>query len=263
MHRKKDLLDTWVLVKCGEKKFAVNSKFLNSMEDFKQAQCLKAVTMAGIKRGVYNIIDMDIIILDGRRLLGEESITSKKMEFSNTIHKMKCELLNWVDDVEWGILAGRKVNLEYTEQSFYKWLNVETDIKEINKIKKRILVSYRELYIMAENVLNERSILDSDIKKSISILEDIKYNIEKNIFKQLSRIIVAYNKSFSEVCIIMRHKGRTYGITVDSVIAVTEQVNAIPRYSEYKVIAGECDYKNEVYNIFNMTYITDLAKKLE
>ena len=119
MKGSRDLNKTWVLVQCGNKKFTLNYNFISSMEDFKQAECLSTPTSDSVKRGVYSVLGMNLMVLDGRRLLGEPSITSLKLKFSEDIHELKSELLKWLECIEWYILANKEVELDYTKLSFY------------------------------------------------------------------------------------------------------------------------------------------------
>lgn len=256
-----NLSDTWVLVQCGNEKFALNYKYINNMEDFSQAQCLKATTITGIKRGIYNILDMDIIVLDGRKIVGEKSIETIKLNHSAEMDELKTELLQWTEDLEWAIISNKPVETDYTKFKLYSWIKAGSDNKEISMIQKRMEIPYRELFIMADDALENRHNIDRGTRYSINISEAIKDNLDKFILKNLSRATLAFNKSINESCIIIKHHNKNYGLVVDTIIAVTDKVSITPKYSEYKVIAGDCKYKSENYNIFNVKYLTDLADR--
>ena len=257
-----DLSKTWVLVQCGTKKFAMNYKYINSMEDFAQAKCLKTTVITGIKRGLYNIAESDMVVLDGRKLVGEKSIETIKLEYSAFIDEMKTEILNWVDSLDWAIISPSKVELDLTKFKLYKWLTNEADVKDIEIIKKRMIVPFREIFILAEDAIENKNNLEKGANYSVNISEDIKDNIDRFILKPLGRVVSMYNKDMDETCIVVNHKGMNYGLTVDNIIAVTELTDITPKYSEYKVIAGDCKYKSEVYSIFNVKYLSSLANKL-
>lgn len=256
-----DLSKTWVLVQCGNKKFAMNYKYINNMEDFSQATCLKATAITGIKRGTYNLLENNIIVLDGRKLVGEKSVEAIKLEYSAYIDEMRTELLNWVDNLDWAILTNISLELDPTKFKLYNWLDNNSDSKDIELIKKRMLVPYREIFIMAEDAIQNKNSIEKGANYSINISEDIKDNIDRFILKPLSRAVSLYNKDIAETCIVIKHDGLVYGLTVDNIIAVTELTDIIPKYSEYKVIAGECKYKSDIYKIFNVKYLSSLAKK--
>lgn len=258
---KNNLSNTWVLVKCGNKKFALNYNYINSMEDFGQASCVKTTSITGIKRGIYKIMGSDIMVLDGRKLVGEKSIETIKLENSAFINSLKTELLQWVDNLDWAILTGKDVETDYTKFKIYSWIKEETDDKSVDMIKKRMEIPFRELFILAEDALENRNNLEKGSGYSIGISEDIKSNIEKMIIKPLNRVIQTYNKNIDESCIVINHNNIRYGVTVDSIEAVTENVTIVPKYSEYKVIAGDCYYKSEKYNIFNVKYLSELTKR--
>lgn len=264
MFKNKQLEKTWILVNCGDKKFAVNSTFICNTENFKNAEALRVPATAGIKRGVYKVSDLDIIVLDGRKLLGEKSITTKRMKFIEDIHKYKNELLKWSDDLEWAILDSKSdVELDSTKLEFNTWLDTKTSSKDINDIKEKIKMHYNELFIIANNIMESKQKENYDVKDSLKKLDKIRQNIEKLIAKQLGKIISIHNNSFEETCLVFKHNNRIYGVTVDNIVAVTENVDVKALYSEYKIIAGKCMYKDEQYNVFNVNYITDVAKKLE
>jgi len=263
MKGKSNLSKTWVLVQCGTKRFTLNYNFISSLEDFKQAECLYTTTADETKRGVYNILGMDLLVLDGRKLLGEPSISSLKLKFSEDIHKLKISLLEWIDSLEWFILQGKEVELDYMKLDFYSWVISRNGNTDMDRYKDRILATYKEIFMLASNIVNESNIKDKDINELLCDIKDIKETIEKEIFKQMNRVITAYNKSFEETCLIIKHKGRRYGLTIDKILAITEHVNVKPLYSEYKIVAGKCIYQDECYDVFNIKYITELAKKLE
>lgn len=256
-----NLSDTWVLVSCGEKRFALNYKYINSMEDFAQAFCLKATTITGIKRGVYSLLDLDIVVLDGRKLVGEKSIDTIKLNHSAYIDELKTELLQWLDDLDWAILSNKKVELDFKKFKLHNWIMEETDNQDIKMIKKRMEIPYRELFILAEDAVENRHNLSKGAQYSVNLSEEIKNNLDKYIIKPLGRACLAYNKNISENCLIITHNGVNYGLTVDNILAVTENVEITPKYSEYKVIAGTCKCKSEEYHIFNVKYLTELAKR--
>ena len=240
---------------------ALNYKYINNIEDFSQAKCVKATAITGIKRGIYNILESDIIVLDGRKILGEKSIETIKFEYSAYIDEMKTEMLNWLDKLDWAILSSSEVELDLTKLNLYNWLMEESDNKELNMIKKRMIIPYREIFIMANDAIENVNNFEKGPTYSINLSEKIKNNIDKLIIKQLSRAVSAHNRDISENCIVIKHDGLKYGLTVDTIVAVTDLADITPKYSEYKIIAGECSYKSEVYKIFNVKYLSSLARK--
>lgn len=259
-----DNLDTtWILVDCGKKRFAINSKYISGIDDLKQDKCIGASTKFNVRRGLYNILGMSIMVLDSRKIVDEPMITSLKMEMSNKIHSMKYELLKWVDDAEWSIMSKSSVETDYKKFEIYNWLLDESGIKDVDNIKKKLLIAYKEMFIIFENALEVKKDYNKGIAEALKIHDELKKHIDKNIIKQLNKIITIYNGSISESCIVLKHKDFKYGLAVDDIYAITERVSIKSYYSEYKPIAGKLIYGDKEYYIFNVNYLSNLAARFD
>ena len=154
------------------------------------------------------MLDLDIIVLDGRKLVGEKSIETIKLENSANIDVLKTEMLHWIDDLDWAILSGKSIEMDYTKFKLYKWIkdDSEFDTNDIKMIKKRMEIPYRELFIMAEDAIENRHNHDKGAGYSINLSETIKTNLDKLILKNLGRATTTFNKNLNESCIIVKHK---------------------------------------------------------
>ena len=262
-----DLASTWILMRCGSKKFAINTKFILGTDNFEQASCLKAKTLTGINRGTFSVLGIDMIVLDGHRIIAEESVINQKLKKIDEINKLKEELNTWVDEIEWGVLIDKKVNTDCKTLDIWKWLDSssELDTLETRKLKDKVKISLQEIELLAKDAIKNKKNAEKGTKYSINLVEEIRYSIDKNINKQLNRLVTIYNKEVKEVCLIITYDNRKYGLVVDKIDYIKEQTELIiaPKFSEYKVIAGTCKYDDVTYDIINIKYITSLAKKYE
>lgn len=254
---------TWILVDCGKKRFAINSKFVAGIDELKQDKCIGASTKFNVRRGVYNILGMPITILDSRKIVGEQMLTSIKLEMTNKVQSIKNELIKWLDDAEWALMSKSNIELDYKKLELYSWAIEESGIKEIDVLKNKILTSYKEAFILMEQAIEAKKDFNRGISEALKIHEGIRRLVDRNIIKSINKTTTLYNNSISETCIVLQHKDFKYGLAVDDIHAITERVIVKPSYSEYKPIAGKLTYSNEDYHIFNINYLSNLANRFD
>ena len=254
---------TWILVECGNKKFAINSKFVSGIDELKQDKCIGASTKFNVRRGIYNILGLPIVVLDSRKIVGEPMVNSLKLDMSTKVQNIKNELIKWLDDAEWSLMSKSSIELNYKKLSLYEWLLEETGIKEIDVLKSKMLVSYKEAFILMEHAIETKKDYTKGMAEALKIHEGIRKLIDRSIIKPINRTITLYNNSISETCIVLKHKEFKYGIAVDDISAITERVTVRSSYSEYKPIAGKLIYGDNEYNIFNVTYLSNLANRFD
>lgn len=254
---------TWILVDCGKKKFAINSKFISGIDELRQDKCIGASTKFNVRRGLYNILGVEVVVLDSRKIVGEPMINSLKLELSNKIQDIKNELIKWLDDAEWALMSKEEIETDYKKLSIYDWLNEDTDIKEVNVLKSKMKINYKEAFILMEQAIEAKNDCTRGMAEALKMHEGIRKIIDKNIIKPMNKITTLYNSSISETCIILNHKDTKYGLAVDDIHAITERVTVKASYSEYKPIAGKLTYGDEEYHIFNISYLSALAERFD
>lgn len=254
---------TWILVDCGKKKFAINSKFVSGIDELRQDKCIGASTKFNVRRGLYNIFGVEVVVLDSRKIVGEPMINSLKLELSNKIQDIKNELIQWLDDAEWALMSKSNIDTDYKKLTIYDWLNESTSVKEIDVLKSKISISYKEAFILMEQAIEAKKDCSRGMSEALKIHEGIRKLVDKNIIKLMNKVVTIYNDSISETCIILNHKNTKYGLAVDDISAITERVTVRSYYSEYKPIAGQLIYGDEEYHIFNVSYLSSLASRFD
>lgn len=262
--------DSWILVDCGSKTFAINQKYIESFKVFDFDTCYKSALHPGIYRGTYKVLKEELIILDARKILGEKTTQEEIEEFKRQVSDLSLGLLEIQSQIQLCLITN--YSDEKLESKLNKISNLYNDtLDNITEFMNGITDEQcKNRYRVNNNVIELNVLFKASIEKlrnkddrAWQTFKEIEYSINR-LQKELDRIIENYAKSFTETVIIIIVKGKKLGLVVDKISKVTKESKLIYTSAKfkYKAIAGECIVDNKQYYIFNTTYLMDLADKL-
>ena len=94
------LSPTWVIIRIGKREYAINSKYVKAVTELKHETFIAESTGTFV-RGIYNIFNTEIPVLDGYKITKETSLAESKLDFSKSMTDIKMLYMSWLDTVEW------------------------------------------------------------------------------------------------------------------------------------------------------------------
>ena len=256
-----NLSETWIVIKVDKSNYCINSEYVKGISELSTAIYKKPANLSRFIRGNYCIYGAIVPVIDLRRVLGYSSIEDEKMKFSGYVHKVIYEHETWIDELEWTVFTKDKFtkNIDCSDSNVLRFIEGLDGYShrisiEANKIKEPLCV----IYELAKEIVESKN--NKDIKNYQDKLKEIKRQSNRYIVKNLENIIYLNNKIYEEVCLVIRCKGTTFGIVVDSIEMISDKSTNIARVYKDKASAGTIQLKNKDYNILNLTKLTNIIK---
>ncbi len=140
---------------------------------------------------------------------------------------------------------------------FVRDLDVSSDKIEI--LTKKIEVAIEIIYGLTNDILKSKnSLYDCQDK-----LEEIKRQSNKYVIKSLDSIIEIHNEMYSETCLVIRCKGISFGIAVDSIEMISDKSKNLNKHIWDRISAGTIQIKSKEYNVLNLTKLLNIIKSEE
>lgn len=255
-----NLSPTWVIITIGNRKYAINTAYVQSILELNTVLFKEPFYKNTFVKGTYDIHGAIVNILDGRKLVCETTIDEKKMQFAQQINTLRCEHGAWLDSVEWELLTGEK--LEYdnikSDSKLGEFLaNSIFSDKQINRLVDKIRQPYNIIHQLSEKALTARR-NGGSLGDAMKSLDELRRQSENYIIKNLDKIIDINNGKLTEMCVIVKAKEITYGISVDSIDMITEQTGNLSGTEKTKLSAGQIQIKSETYNVLNLTKLAKI-----
>ena len=97
------------------------------------------------------------------------------------------------------------------------------------------------------------------IKENDNIIREIQRQSAKYVNKNLEKIIEINNSKYTEQCLVVNIKEQTFGIAVDSIEMISEQVGEVNHQAQVsKVAVGKVKLRDKEYEILNLTKLTNI-----
>ena len=257
----KELSNTWIIIRIGKRKYAINSSHVKAITDVSRSQFITESRGAFV-RGVYRVLNMDIPILDGHKIAREEPGDTSKVSFATDMTNLKINYLKWMDSVEWGVLYGDSESAdEATEKSLQEWVDtckIAGDRyleRQVDKLKQYLSVNME----MCSDLVKRRNKKKIGLAESITELDRYKDEGKKVIEATIDNIIDYHNESVVELCVIMSANSREFGMTIDSMELVHESPNKANVNEQRTVLStGTIEINNVKYNVLGLTKLANL-----
>lgn len=256
----KPLTETWVIIKIGNREYAINQAFIKAFTELKHEMFL-AESKGQFIRGTYSIFNSEIIVLDGHKLARETSQNDIKLEFSEQLTSVKIAYRGFIDGIEWNIMTGEKDDkLSSYKSVICDWINNTTYAhdkyldKLFNRIKEHIIINLSRL----EKLVEDKQSGELDLGKSVTELETVRREANRHILDGLDNMIDYYNSRISEMCMVVSASGKNFGISIDSVELVTNNCKALTSTKRTTLSAGLVDIDSKKYNVLDLTKISKI-----
>lgn len=255
-----NLSPTWVVIIIGKRKYAINTVYVQSIVELDKALFKEPYYNSTFVKGTYDIHGALVNILDGRKLICEKTIDERKLQFAQDINNIRCEHEAWLDSIEWELLTGDKL-----DESKIKSDNLLKDFlnngifsdSQIKRLVDKIKQPYEIIHKQAEKALYDRH-NNGNINDAMNRLDELRRQSENYIVKNLDKIIDLNNEKITEMCVIVKAKDITFGISLDSIEMITEQAEKLSGTEKTKLSAGQVQIKGETYNVLNLTKLAKI-----
>ena len=254
------LSDTWIIIRIGHREYAVNSVFVKAMTELKHEWFISE-SYGTFVRGIYNIFNADIPVLDGYKVACETHQNDTKLDFSKKITSIKLTYMSWLDNLEWLAMStdsdGRWASNEI-QRNIENWLNTESFNydeylnKLFNRIKKYTLMNISR----GNKLIEDRMGKTMGVMEAAKEIEAIRTEANRYILDALDNLIDAYTSKMSEMCIVVKASGRNFGLCIDSVELVVDVSNRATSIRKTNLSAGTIDIKGKTYNILDLTKLS-------
>lgn len=257
-----NLSETWIVVDINGSNYCVNSEYVKGISELSASVFKSPAKSSRFVRGHYLIYGTVLPVIDVRRVLGYSSIEDKKIKFSDAVHKVIYEHETWIDELEWAVYTKDEFSKsrEYSDSGVLKFvrdLDVSSDKIEI--LTKKIEVAIEIIYGLTNDILKSKnSLYDCQDK-----LEEIKRQSNKYVIKSLDSIIEIHNEMYSETCLVIRCKGISFGIAVDSIEMISDKSKSLNKHIWDRISAGTIQIKSKEYNVLNLTKLLNIIKSEE
>ena len=258
----KELSNTWIIIRIGKRKYAINSSYVKAITDVSKSQFITESSGAFV-RGVYKVLDIDIPILDGHKIAREEQNDKSKINFAAEMTQLKINYIKWLDSVEWAVMYGNAESADIeTSKYIQHWIN-EYSIsgndkyleKQIARLKQYLSVSMP----MCEDIVKRRKAHKLGITDALNELQSVRSDAKKFIEMGIDSIIEYHNETVSEFCIIVSANSRDFGITIDSIELIHDATEKANTNEQRTVLStGTIEVNKNKYNVLGLTKLANL-----
>ena len=255
------LAQAWAVISIGTRKYAVNVAYIQAIIELSNVMFKEPYYSSSFVKGVYNIHNTAVNVLDGRKVVGEGTVDEVKLHYSEFINSIITDHKAWMDSVEWELITGEPTEFssKSTDSKLMEFIDSQQSDVQIVRLMEKMRSPMETLHSMAKKHLEERKsgVLITDMAK---IVDELRRQSENYIVKNLQKIIDINNDKVSEMCLVVKTKDVSFGISVDSIEMITEQADELTNTEKTRLSAGQITIKNKTYNILNLT---KLAKVVE
>lgn len=256
-----ELSPTWVVITIGNRKYAINSIYIQSIVKLSTAMFKVPYYSNGFIKGVYDIHGATITILDGRKIINERTIDECKIQCANKINSIRCKHESWIDAVESELITGKELSKEADDSDLKEFLiSSEYNYDDhINVIISKMKQPYEIVHALAIKALSSKR-EGRSIDEINSLMREIRRQSNNYIIKNLEKILEVQTSKFNELCIIIKLHELVFGVSIDKIEMITEQVENLSNYAKTMLSAGNVDIKGINYNILNLTKLAKVVK---
>lgn len=261
---------TWMLADIGNKKYAINTDYVNSISNLKSDDFLSESTKPFV-RGIYKMLNSEIPCINGRKLACEPTLAEENTIYSKRWTGVKLEIMKWLDAIDTEIFMGEKSSemgvlelgddiLDHIDK--IKGSNSTFITRQEEKLKKLIKQNITRLNkaLDNKNIKNENKGSESYVKagESYEIAGLIRRDIERYAYDTIESIIEAFCSDKNEVCIMIKLNETIFGIVVDQVSYINEPNISISKHEKTFLSAGTLLVNGKEFNIINLSKLIRL-----
>lgn len=254
------LSPTWVVITLGTRKYAINSAYVQSINELSTALFKEPYYGSTYVKGVYNIHNTPINVLDGRKIVGEKTIDQYKIESANKINELRVKHEAWLDAIEWELLTGDEHDrkADKTDEDLINFINTfKTDDEKCKRLIDKIRQPLEIVHAKAEKAIRLRK-EKGTFSSAVDEITEIRRQSEYYIVKNLERLIDVLNEKITEMCVVVQVGNKTYGISVDDIDMITDKGEKLSDYARTLLSAGHVTIKSKEYNVLNLTKLANV-----
>lgn len=251
----KELSKTWTVFRIGDTVYSMNESYITGVINLSKLSFQGLTKSSAFICGIYNAYNVNMPLLDGRKILGIKTIEEDKIQFIQNINEVKLKHRQWLDSLEWALVTKDKFAGEMDPTKCYlgNWINtVHFDDSKLDLNVSKINEPHRILHSMASRAI---SLSDggSDEDQIKSLISEIRRQSVKYIIKGLDTITEIHNSAIDTPCIIVNCKNTNFAITVDEIIGVFQQDSDARKIYSDRLSAGIVPINEKEYTVFNLT----------
>lgn len=254
------LSPTWVIIRIGKREYAINSKYVKAVTELKHETFIAESTGTFV-RGIYNIFNTEIPVLDGYKITKETSLAESKLDFSKRMTDIKMLYMSWLDTVEWMAMYADpdgKWSMMEMQNNIENWAeNTSFPHDEyLNKLCKRLVEHINITTGMADKLIDSRLSKSIQVSDAINEINEIRKHAKRHVLDAFDNIIDCYTSKMSEMCIIVEANKRNFGMCIDSVELISETPKSATNNKRTVLSAGTIEVRNKVYNVIDLTKLS-------
>ena len=254
------LSPTWIIIRIGKKEYAINSKYVKAITELKHETFI-AESAGTFVRGIYNIFNTEIPVLDGYKIARETSLAEYKLNFSKRMTDAKIVYMSWLDTVEWMAMyvdPDGKWSLLEMQNNIENWTESTSFPHDdyLNKLYKKLIDNINITITMANKLVDGRLSKRIQVSEAIKEIEEIRRHAKRYILDAFDNLIDYYTSKISEMCVIVEAGKRNFGVCIDSVELISETPKLATGNKRTKLSAGTIEIKSKVYNVIDLTKLS-------
>lgn len=216
----------WLIFKLNEGYFTINSELVSGIMTIPNEIVSMPKTPSYI-RGVFELRNKIISLVDLRELFGFPSLITEYNEFAEMLEQRKQDHLNWVKELERSVEEDVPFLLttDPHQCAFGKWYdNYTSKSHTINHHLNKIKEPHAKLHNAALEVENCKR--DCDHCQRKECLKSVFKRLSKEYVPQIVSLIdetkELFREGFREMVVIMDKNGQSFGVITDEIISVEE-----------------------------------------
>ena len=258
---KKKLSNTWVIISIGKRKYAINSEYIKGIVDYSKCKYV-AESLGSFSKGIYNILGMDLVVLDGHRIAREESSQENRLIFLKDMTSIKINFNKVLDSVELAVIYCEAEFIDSSAKEALKDIqfpNIDPSNTSLNKMIGRLQQNITVYVALAAKLVKNRVDGAEDLCEATKDIDKLRSDAKKNVDDLIDSIVEAYNKSVTEMCLIVSTNSDDFALTFDKVEKTTEITGKVNINDKRTLLsAGTLTIGGTNYNVLNLTKIASI-----
>jgi chemotaxis signal transduction protein len=190
-------------------------------------------------RGVSNIHEKLIPLVDMRKLFGLKPVPEEIKEFEDLINARKQDHINWLAKLEESVREHKEFTLTTDPHAcaFGKWYDTyQTEDLVLKSVLKKVNKPHIKIHSIGVSV--KQCMNKNDYANALKMIEEVKTTEFTSLVGVLSDLIATYKSSKKELVLVLEGIDGSVGIIADEVISV-EYITEIEKKTLEEVHVSE------------------------
>ena len=211
----------WVIFKLKASQFAVSAEIVRSMVNTPNFVTIHQAPPS--VRGVINLRDRVIPLIDLRVKLGMPSLLDEVEEFCTLMDQREQDHKNWLTELESSVKEKRSFELARDPHkcAFGKWYdNFKAHSYALSSLLGKFDAPHKKIHSIADEV--DSFVQQDDFDTAYRIIEECRGKELSEMLELFDAIRTEYRQSTNEITLVLEHASKLFALAIDSIESVEQ-----------------------------------------